>query len=133
MKPFLMLAAVATSALLLIPTVATAQTVTTAIVSHQDLNLGAAADRGKLHARLDRAIGRLCAEPGMRGVGRLSMERACAASEARVGSGARAASEARVASEVTVLPVVCRLSCGEGAGMGMAGVAFAATLIGLGV
>ena len=80
MKPFLMLAAVATSALLLIPTVATAQTVTTAIVSHQDLNLGAAADRGKLHARLDRAIGRLCAEPGMRGVGRLSIERACAAS-----------------------------------------------------
>jgi UrcA family protein len=80
MKALVMLAAVATSALLLFPTVATAQTVTTATVPHQDLNLTAAVDRDKLHARLDRTIAQLCAEPGMRGVSRMAMERPCVAS-----------------------------------------------------
>lgn len=80
MKALVMLAAVVTSALLLIPTVATAQTATTAIVSYHNLDLSTAAGREKLDARLDRTIEQLCAEPGMRGVGRLSMERACVAS-----------------------------------------------------
>ena len=80
MKAFVMLAAVATSALLLIPTVATAQTVTTAHVSYEDLDLTVPADRNKFEARLARSIDRLCAEPGMRGADRMSMERLCTAS-----------------------------------------------------
>lgn len=79
MKALVMLAAVATSALLLVPTVATAQTVTSAQVSYADLDLTVTADRNKLDARVARAIDRLCAEPGMRGIDRMSMERVCVA------------------------------------------------------
>jgi UrcA family protein len=80
MKAFVMLAAVATSALLLIPTVATAQTVTSARVSSEGLNLTVPADRNRFHARLARTIDQLCAEPGMRGINRMTMERACVVS-----------------------------------------------------
>jgi UrcA family protein len=79
MKAFVMLAAVATSALLLIPTVAPAQLMT-AHVSYKDLDLTVPADRNKFEARLARSIDRLCAEPGMRGADRMSMERQCVAS-----------------------------------------------------
>ena len=77
MKPLLMLAAVATSALLLIPTVATAQTLASASVSYDDLDITVTADRAKLDARLIRTIGKLCAEPGMRGADRRAMENFC--------------------------------------------------------
>ena len=66
MKALVMLAAVATSALLVIPTVANAQTVTTAQVSYADLDLTVTADRNKLHARVARTRPDVC-EPGMRG------------------------------------------------------------------
>ena len=79
MKALLMVAAVATSALLLIPTVAQAQAATTAQISYQDLDLTRTADRSKLHARVARAVDQLCAEPGMRGVNRMLMERPCVA------------------------------------------------------
>ena len=82
MKPLLMLAAVATSALLLIPTVATAQTLASASakVSVNDLDLTVTADRAKLDSRLIRTIGKLCAESGMRGADRRAMENFCIAS-----------------------------------------------------
>jgi UrcA family protein len=80
MKAFMMIAAVATSALLLVPTVAPAQTVATANVSAAGLDLSSTADRAQLHARLTRAINQLCAEPGTRGLNRMAMERACVAS-----------------------------------------------------
>jgi UrcA family protein len=80
MKPLLMLAAVATSALLLIPTVATAQTLASASVSYDDLDITVTADRAKLDARLARTIDRLCAETGMRGADRRAMENFCIAS-----------------------------------------------------
>ena len=81
MKPFLMLAAVATSALLLVPTVATAQTLAvSASVPVDDLDATVTADRAKLDVRVSRAIGKLCAEPGMRGADRRSMENYCIAS-----------------------------------------------------
>jgi len=79
MKALVMLAAVATSALLVVPTVANAQTVTTAQVSYEDLDLTVTADRNKLNARIARTIDRLCAEPGMRGINRMSTERVCIA------------------------------------------------------
>lgn len=80
MKPLIMLAAVATSALLLVPTVATAQTPVSASVVAHDLDLTVTADRAKLHTRLSRTISKLCAEPEMRGADRHAMENACIAS-----------------------------------------------------
>ena len=81
MKPVLMLAAVATSALLLVPTVATAQTVAiSASVPVDGLDATVTADRAKLDARVSRAIGKLCAESGMRGADRRAMENYCIAS-----------------------------------------------------
>jgi UrcA family protein len=80
MKPLVMLAAVATSALLLIPTVTSAQTLASANVSYNDLDLTVTADRAKLDARLSRTIDKLCAEPGMRGADRRAMENFCIAS-----------------------------------------------------
>ena len=80
MKPVLMLAAMATSALLLVPTVAVAQTVAiSATVPVDDLDATVTADRAKLDARVTRAIGKLCAEPGMRGADRRAMENYCIA------------------------------------------------------
>jgi len=79
MKPLLMLAAVATSALLLVPTVATAQTLAvSASVPANDITV--TADNAKLDARIARAINKLCAETGMRGFDRVAMENYCIAS-----------------------------------------------------
>ncbi len=100
MKALVMFAAVATSALLLVPTVATAQTVTTAQVSYQDLDLTVTADRNKLDARLARTIDRLCAEPGMRGIDRMSMERQCVANAKSSVASFRYASNGRARSPI---------------------------------
>jgi UrcA family protein len=95
MKPLMMLAAVATSALLLIPSVATAQTPVSASVAADDLDLTVTADRETLEARVTRTIGKLCAEPGMRGADRSSMENYCIASAKVSGSTIQFASNAK--------------------------------------
>lgn len=95
MKPFVMLAAVATSALLVVPTVASAQTQVTASVPVNDLNLTVTGGRAKLDNRVSRAIGKLCAEPEMRGADRMSMENYCVASAKVSGSNIQFASTAK--------------------------------------
>jgi UrcA family protein len=87
MKPLLMIAAVATSALLVVPTVAQAETATDATVARAHVDLSGSGNHAQLHARIDRAISQLCAEPGMRGISRMAMERPCIAS-ARANLGA---------------------------------------------
>ena len=95
MKPVLMLAAVATSALLLVPTVATAQTAVTATVAAGDLDLTVTGDRAKLDARVARTIGKLCAEPGMRGADRRAVENYCIASATTNGNSIQFASNGK--------------------------------------
>lgn len=79
MKTVIMIAAVATSALLVTPTVATAATPldgepTTIVVSAVGL------DRSVSDKRLARAVDRYCAEREMRGADRAAMEALCAES-----------------------------------------------------
>ena len=81
MKALVMMAALATSSALLVPTVANAETVeVTASVSSVGLDLGKSADRAVLDRLLARAINRACEEKELRGADRYNMERLCIAS-----------------------------------------------------
>ena len=95
MKLLVMLAAVATSALLLVPTVASAQTAASASVSVGDLDLTVTGSQNRLSARIARAIGQMCTERGMRGADRRAMEDYCFASAHASVASLRLASNAK--------------------------------------
>ncbi|MEO8175820.1 MAG: UrcA family protein [Sphingomicrobium sp.] len=95
MNVLVMLAAVATSALLLVPTVASAQTEASASVSVGRLDLTVNGSQNKLNARIARGIGQMCTESGMRGADRRAMEDYCFASAHASVASIRLASNAK--------------------------------------